>query len=128
MWFHKHKWWWEPNRLRILVIGKGELIMASAISVLDTHAPLQLKAVYVNAKGKVVPGPANPTFSWSVNDANTPPIQSQASAGDLDAVTLTGADGSFSVSVSDGTFSDSLPVTVTPDQTPAGLSVVLQNP
>jgi hypothetical protein len=102
--------------------------MATAISVLDSHAPLQLDVVYVNAKGKVVPGPASPTFNWTVSDANTPPIQSQAPAGASDVVTLTGADGSFTVSVSDGTFSDTLPITVTPDQTPAGVQIQVKNP
>ena len=101
--------------------------MASAISVLDTHAPLQLLAQYVNAKGKVVPGPANPTFTWTVSDTNTPPIESQSPTGAQDVVTLTGADGSFGVSVSDGTLSDSLPVTVTPDQTPVALQISVQN-
>jgi hypothetical protein len=129
---HPMIWWpWRPLHrlyLKIFVIHKGEMIMASAVSVLDTHAPLQLMAQYVNAKGKVVPGPANPSIVWSVADANTPPIESQAPAGSQDIVTLTGSDGSFSVNVTDGTFSDSLPVTVTPDQTPTGIQIVLQNP
>lgn len=102
--------------------------MASAVAVLDTHAPLQLMAQYVNAKGKVVPGPANPSFSWTVSDTNATPIESQSPAGNQDTVTLTGDDGSFSVSVTDGTLTDTLPVTVTPDQTPAALQIVLQNP
>jgi hypothetical protein len=102
--------------------------MAETISVLDTHVPLQLRVDYVNAKGKVVPGPANPTFTWSLSDANTPPISSQVPAGNLDVITLTGADGAFSVSVTDGTFSDTMSVTVTPDQTPAGVKISLTNP
>lgn len=102
--------------------------MAQAISVVDTHAPLQLAVVYVNAKGKVVPGPANPTFTWSITDTNTPPIESSAPSGASDVITLAGGDGSFTVSVTDGTFTDSLPVTVTTDQTPAGIAIQVQNP
>lgn len=99
--------------------------MAQAISVVDTHAPLQLLAQYVNAKGKVVPAPAGASPTWSVSDAS---LAGQAPAGLQDAVTLTGTNGSFSVSVSDGSFNDFLPVTVTPDQTPAGIQIVVQNP
>jgi hypothetical protein len=102
--------------------------MATAISILDSHAPLQLSVVYVNAQGKVVPGPATPTFVWSVSDTNTPPIESSAPAGAADVVTLTGADGAFTVSVTDGTFTDTLPVTVTPDQTPTGIAIQVANP
>ena len=99
--------------------------MATAISVVDTHAPLQLLAQYVNAKGKVVLAPAGASPNWSVSDSK---LAGNAPAGLQDVVTLTGADGDFSVGFSDGTFTDSLPVSVTPDQTVAGVQIVVQNP
>jgi hypothetical protein len=101
--------------------------MSTTISVLDTHAPLQLRVDYVNAKGKVVPGPANPTFTWTLTDTNMPPVASQVPAANLDVVTLTGVDGAFVVSVTDGTFTDALDVTVSPDQTPAGVKISVTN-
>lgn len=99
--------------------------MAQAISVVDTHAPLLLAAQYVNAKGKVVPPPDGRTLSWKVSD---PALATDSASGASDVVTLTGTDGSFTVDVTDGTLSDSLPVTVTPDQTATGIQVTVANP
>ena len=120
------EWFHFRRRLVISIRIEGALIMATAISVADTHAPLQLSAGYVNAKGKPVPAPAGaPPLKWSVSD---PALATDAPADAADVITLTGADGAFSVSVTDGTFSDSLPVTVTPDQTPAGIAITVANP
>jgi len=99
--------------------------MATAVSVLDTHAPLSLGVQYFNAKGKAVNAPSNATPSFSVSDSS---LATQSPSGFSDVVTLTGADGSFSVSYTDGAFSDTLPVTVTPDQTPASVQIVFLNP
>ena len=112
-------------RLRIFIKAEGEWIMAQAISVVDTHAPLLLAAQYVNAKGKVVPPPDGRTLSWKVSD---PALATDSASGASDVVTLTGTDGSFTVDVTDGTLSDSLPVTVTPDQTATGIQVTVANP
>jgi hypothetical protein len=114
-------------RLRIFVSTKsGGWLVAQPITVADTHAPLQLRADYVNAKGKVVPPPAGAApIQWSVSDAA---LATDAPSGSTDVVTLAGPDGSFTVGATDGTFSDSLPVTVTPDQTATGLAISVDNP
>jgi hypothetical protein len=101
--------------------------MASAVAVLDTHAPLSLGVQYFNAKGKAVNAPANANPVWTVTDTNSPTIESQNPSGFSNTVTLTG-DGSFTVNYTDGAFNDTLPVTVSPDQTPASVQIVFQNP
>lgn len=123
--------WWNrnpkrPRKVKISIVNPGEIIMASAVTVLDSHAPLQLVAQYVNAKGVVVAAPATAQPAWSLTAGTT--LATQVPSTFTDVVTLAGSDGSFTVSYTDGTFSDTLPVTVTPDQTPAGVSIVFLNP
>jgi len=111
-------------RVRLVVKLGGLDIMASAITVVETHAPLQITAVYVNAKGNPVspqPTPASPVFTLS-----DPSIASQSPSGVSDVVSLL-KDGAVTVSYSDGTFSDTLPITVTPDQNVAGVQLQVSN-
>jgi hypothetical protein len=113
------------HSVKITLRFPGAIIMATAVSVLDTHVPLQLGVQYLNAAGKAVNAPAAAVPVFAVSDAS---LATQVQSGFADVVTLTQADGSFSVSYNDGVFSDTLPVTVTPDQTPASVQIVFQNP